>query len=89
MFLQETFTKAQTTTNCPPSSAWLQSFLIRARGEPADRLGAEWGRQQLGDIDVIAPGFAGDCLETLEEIAIRTPVCTGPMAAASCATFRH
>ena len=30
----------------------------------------EWGRQQLGDID-IAPGFAADCLETLEEIAIR------------------
>ena len=25
---------------------------------------------QLGDIDVIAPGFADDCLETLEEIAI-------------------
>jgi protoporphyrin/coproporphyrin ferrochelatase len=27
------------------------------------------GRQQLGDIDVIAPG--ADCMETLEEIAIR------------------
>jgi protoheme ferro-lyase len=25
----------------------------------------------LGDIDVIAQGFAADCLETLEEIAIR------------------
>ena len=26
---------------------------------------------QRGDIDVIAPGFAADCMETLEEIAIR------------------
>ena len=25
----------------------------------------------MGDIDVIAPGFAADCLEALEKIAIR------------------
>ncbi len=30
-----------------------------------------WGREKLGKIDVICPGFAVDCLETLEEIAIR------------------
>jgi ferrochelatase len=30
-----------------------------------------WGREKLGNIDVICPGFAADCLETLEEIAIR------------------
>lgn len=31
---------------------------------------ATWGEQDVGDIDVICPGFATDCLETLEEIAI-------------------
>ncbi len=28
------------------------------------------GRRQLRDVDVICPGFAADCLETLEEIAV-------------------
>ncbi len=31
----------------------------------------EWGGAGLGDIDVICPGFAVDCLETLEEIALQ------------------
>ena len=31
---------------------------------------AELGRQKLGRVDVICPGFVSDCLETLEEIAI-------------------
>lgn len=31
---------------------------------------AELGKQKLGRVDVICPGFAGDCLETLEEIAM-------------------
>ena len=31
---------------------------------------AELGRQQLGRVDVVCPGFVSDCLETLEEIAI-------------------
>jgi len=31
---------------------------------------AELGRQKTGRIDVICPGFVGDCLETLEEIAV-------------------
>jgi ferrochelatase len=30
----------------------------------------ELGKQKAGRIDVICPGFVGDCLETLEEIAI-------------------
>ena len=30
----------------------------------------ELGRQQVGPVDVICPGFVCDCLETLEEIAI-------------------
>jgi ferrochelatase len=29
-----------------------------------------WGRSGVGDVDVICPGFATDCLETLEEIAV-------------------
>ena len=29
-----------------------------------------WGKQRVGLIDVICPGFAADCLETLEEIAL-------------------
>jgi ferrochelatase len=30
----------------------------------------QWGRQGVRRVDVICPGFAGDCLETLEEIAM-------------------
>ncbi|TVQ48718.1 MAG: ferrochelatase [Gammaproteobacteria bacterium] len=30
----------------------------------------QWGADGLGDIDVVCPGFAADCLETLEEIAM-------------------
>lgn len=30
----------------------------------------QWGREKCGTIDVICPGFAADCLETLEEIAM-------------------
>jgi ferrochelatase len=32
---------------------------------------AELGRQKAGRVDVVCPGFVSDCLETLEEIAIR------------------
>jgi len=28
-----------------------------------------WGREGVGDIDVVCPGFPADCLETLDEIA--------------------
>jgi ferrochelatase len=31
---------------------------------------AEFGRQHVGRVDVVCPGFVSDCLETLEEIAI-------------------
>ncbi len=30
----------------------------------------DWGAEKLGNVDVICPGFAADCLETLEEIAL-------------------
>ncbi len=29
-----------------------------------------WGKQGVGNVDVMCPGFAADCLETLEEIAV-------------------
>jgi ferrochelatase len=31
---------------------------------------AQWGKQGLGRVDVICPGFVADCLETLEEIGM-------------------
>ncbi|HWM27578.1 MAG TPA: ferrochelatase [Woeseiaceae bacterium] len=31
----------------------------------------QWGEERMGRIDVVCPGFAVDCLETLEEIAMR------------------
>ena len=30
-----------------------------------------WGSEGIGSVDVVAPGFAADCLETLEELALR------------------
>lgn len=36
-----------------------------------DKLLIEWAEQGIRKIDVICPGFATDCLETLEEIAIQ------------------
>ena len=42
---------------------WLQPY--------TDSVLAELGRDHLGRVDVVCPGFVVDCLETLEEIAIR------------------
>jgi len=36
-----------------------------------DRLLEEWGKQGVGSVHVICPGFSADCLETLEEIALQ------------------
>jgi len=36
-----------------------------------DDIMKSWGAEKLAKIDVISPGFAADCLETLEEIAMR------------------
>ena len=41
---------------------WLQPYLAATL--------VELGRQKLGRVDVVCPGFASDCLETLEEIAM-------------------
>jgi len=29
-----------------------------------------WGKEGVGDVDVVCPGFSADCLETLEEISM-------------------
>lgn len=55
---------------------WSMGFQSRVgRGEwlqpHTDEMLGEWGRSGVGAIDVLCPGFAADCLETLEEIAIR------------------
>ena len=36
-----------------------------------DETVSRWGKKGLGEIDVVCPGFAADCLETLEEIAMQ------------------
>ncbi|MCK5325415.1 MAG: ferrochelatase [Woeseiaceae bacterium] len=55
---------------------WLLAFQSRlGRGEwlrpYADETIAELGRNGLGHLDVLCPGFAADCLETLEETAMQ------------------
>lgn len=42
---------------------WLQPY--------TDKLLQEWGRSGIGQVHVTCPGFAADCLETLEEIEIQ------------------
>lgn len=54
---------------------WQVSFQSRVGREEwlrpyTDETLEAWGARGTGDIDVICPGFAADCLETLEEIAM-------------------
>ena len=42
---------------------WLQPY--------TDKLLQEWGSGGIGNVHVICPGFAADCLETLEEIEMQ------------------
>merc|ERR1712048_1175770 len=35
-----------------------------------DKTLEKWGKQGMGRVDVICPGFAADCLETIEEIDV-------------------
>ena len=44
------------------AAEWLQPY--------TDRTLAALGREGVGRVDVLCPGFAADCLETLEEISI-------------------
>ncbi len=54
---------------------WSLSFQSRVGREEwlrpyTDETLRQWGRDNPGSVDVVCPGFAADCLETLEEIAI-------------------
>ncbi|TLS66988.1 ferrochelatase [Mariprofundus erugo] len=51
------------------------SFQSRFGREPwmqpyTDETLKQWGKEGVNSVDVICPGFAADCLETLEEIAV-------------------
>lgn len=55
---------------------WLVAFQSRVGREEwlrpyTDETLVEWGREGVARVDVACPGFPADCLETLEEIAIR------------------
>lgn len=55
---------------------WQEAFQSRFGREEwvkpyTDETLEEWGQQRAGRIDVIAPSFSVDCLETLEEIQIQ------------------
>ncbi len=59
-----------------PDAGWKLAFQSRVGGKPwlkpyTDHVLTDWGREGLGAIDVICPGFSADCLETLEEIALQ------------------
>ncbi len=52
---------------------WLVSYQSRFGKEPwitpyTDETLKSWGAEGVGRVDVICPGFASDCLETIEEI---------------------
>ena len=56
--------------------AWLVAFQSRVGREEwlrpyTDETLLAWGRERLPRVDVVCPGFAADCLETLEEIEMR------------------
>lgn len=55
---------------------WHLSFQSRVGREEwlrpyTDETLEAWGREKVGNIDVVCPGFAADCLETLEEIELQ------------------
>lgn len=59
-----------------PRSAWTLSFQSRVGREEwlrpyTDETVTQLGKQGLRKLDVVCPGFAVDCLETLEEIAMQ------------------
>lgn len=54
--------------------AWALTYQSRFGREPwltpaTDATLLDWGKAKAGTVDVLCPGFAVDCLETLEEIA--------------------
>jgi ferrochelatase len=57
------------------SNRWRTSFQSRFGREEwcgpfTDETLLDWGRERIDSVDVVCPGFAADCLETLEEVAV-------------------
>ncbi len=57
-------------------ASWQTSFQSRIGRQEwlrpyTDETIRSWGAERLGKVDVICPGFAADCLETLEEVVLR------------------
>lgn len=57
-----------------PPERWAVAFQSRIGRQPwlrpyTEQLLKEWGSAGVASVEVICPGFAADCLETLEEIA--------------------
>lgn len=58
-----------------PDDAWSVAFQSRFGRDPwvkpyTDATLREWARAGVKRVDVVSPGFAADCLETLEELAV-------------------
>ncbi len=58
-----------------PREAWALTFQSRVGGKEwlkpyTDQTLKAWGAQGVGSVQVVCPGFAVDCLETLEEVAV-------------------
>lgn len=59
------------------NNEWLVSFQSRVGREEwltpyTDDTLRAWGRERAGLVDVVCPGFAADCLETLEEVELQS-----------------
>lgn len=59
-----------------PQERWAISFQSRVGTQEwlnpyTDELLTQWGEEGAGTVHVVCPGFSVDCLETLEEVAIR------------------
>ena len=58
-----------------PREAWALTFQSRVGGKEwlkpyTDQTLKAWGAEGVGSVQVVCPGFAVDCLETLEEVAV-------------------
>lgn len=58
------------------SDAWAYAFQSRLGSQPwikpyTDELLQTWGAQGISTVHTVCPGFSADCLETLEEMALR------------------
>lgn len=72
---QETATHLANLLGIAPEQ-WSMAFQSRVGPRPwlqpyTEETLRKWGRSGVAEIDVVCPGFAADCLETLEEVDLR------------------